>query len=99
MDRVSDLMGKVLSKRGLKDEAKAAHLVFLATVWIEENLPDVSQKLHPKQMIGSSLLVESDHSIASQELQNASEKLKTALYDQAGVKVTEVRITLSNHSN
>lgn len=98
MDKVSDLMGKILAKRGLKDQAHASYAVYIATTWISEHLPNVSNQLHPRRLEHGILLIESDHSIASQELRNCSEELLGFLNSHEDLSVSAVSIVLSSCS-
>lgn len=99
MDRISQLIPKVLSKKGLKDQAQASYTVYSCREWIYEHLPSVAQQLHPKKISDGVLTVHSDHSIASQELSQAKEELLEYLRGLDGVTVTDLHIHLSGHSN
>lgn len=99
MDKISSLIPKVLSKKGLKDHASASYAVFLANEWIESHMPNVSVYLHALQLKNSVLEVHSQHSIASQELMGTSKKLIDYLRSFEGITVSEVSIVKSKTAN
>lgn len=95
MDHISNLIPRVLSKKGLKDQATASYAVHLARQWIEQQLPQVWQNLHPKKVADGVLTIDSDHSIASQELSQKSADLMKYLNAAEGISIREVRISLA----
>lgn len=98
MDRLSDLMGKVLSRRGLKDQAQASHVVYLAQVWIEERIPTVSAYLKVKSLRDGILSIESSHAIASQELKQQAQALLQHLRDSVDVPISDIAIQRSREA-
>lgn len=95
MDKVSDLIGRVLSKRGLKGQAQAAYVTHMTANWISEQLPDVSEQIHVRKFSDLKLEICCDHPIASQELRNKSEDLKKYLSAFDGISEPEIIISRS----
>ena len=93
MDKLSSLIPRVLNKRGLRDEASASHVTYLSMLWIQENLPDCSQYLVVSKHSAAVLHVESDHSIASQELSQVSQALLDYLNSHDGISIDDIRIS------
>jgi len=92
MERLSQLIPRVLSKRGLKSQAIASYAVFLATEWLHEHLGDTSKKLSVKSLKDTVLSIESDHPVASQELSQIRESLKSHLNSYEGILVSDISI-------
>ncbi len=95
MDRLSHLIPRVLSRRGLKDEAAASYITYLATEWIEDNFPDQFQYLRVAKYEYRKLLVYSANSIASAELSMTSEALLRYLNSHEGISIENIIISRS----
>lgn len=95
MDRVSELLPKVLQKRGLKDAADAAVVMHHATQWLHEKLPLFLEagELTVTGCKQGALIVSSTHPIASQECIAFKEELLQFLREGCGhIQVAELRI-------
>lgn len=95
MDKVSDLIPRVLSRRGLKDQANASYVTYAATEWITQNMPMFSDAIHVLSLKDSVLKIACDHPIASQELVQQVEALRSHLGSLGGVAPPEVVISRS----
>ncbi|MAE68746.1 MAG: hypothetical protein QF793_03750 [Candidatus Peribacteraceae bacterium] len=95
MDKLSHLIPRVLSKRGLKDEASASYVTYIAHQWIQENLPTQSVHLRVTKNSKTTLHIESDHPIASQELSQCKEELVAFLSGHDGIDIHEIVISRS----
>lgn len=98
MDKLSLLIPRVLHKRGLKDEASASYVTYLAMLWIQENLEEQSRLLKVIKHSDSVLFIDSDHSIASQELSQVQEVFLQYLNSHEGVLIDQIRISRSRNS-
>lgn len=92
MDKISSLIPKVLNKRGLKDEAQASYVVFLATEWIAEQLPALAEQVQVESMRDGVLSIETSHSAVSQEIAVQKEALLAHLNSFEGILLREVCI-------
>ena len=79
MDRLSDLMPRVLARKGLKDQATAALIIHKATLWISEHLSDVSSGISVSRLKDGLLYIESEQGTAAQELTQKKEYLRAYL--------------------
>jgi hypothetical protein len=95
MDKLSHLIPRVLNRRGLKNEASASYVTYLATQWIEENMPEHVQALSVSKKTDTRLCIDSDHPIASQELSLVIEQLKGYLNSHEGIQIDEILISRS----
>lgn len=95
MDRISHLIPRVLGKRGLKGEASASYITYIAMQWIERNLPSHMKNLSVSKLRDNTLIIESHHPIASQELSQVSEELKANINDHEGVNIDGIMISRS----
>ncbi len=98
MDKVSLLLGKVLRKRGLQDQAAASYAVYLANEWLCLHCAPIAKSIQAVSLTHSILLIESDHGIASQELTGRIEHLREYLNTLDGVCISEIRIMRSKES-
>ena len=93
MDSLATLLPNVLQKRGIKDEAIAAHIVHCATHWLHEHLPDFREEVEAKQFTQGTLILSVANSVASQECQALAHDLLASLSaDFPSVKIEKVRI-------
>jgi len=98
MDKLSLLIPRVLHKRGLKDEASASYVTYLACQWIDDNLPEQSMHLRVVRLAGKCLFIDSDHSIASQELTQVQEHIISYLNTHEGVSIDQMMIARSRNT-
>lgn len=70
MDKLSTLLPKVLNKRGLRNEANAALVVYHANLWIEDHMPEFQPVLRAVSYTDKKLVMDTDNSIAAQELRS-----------------------------
>jgi hypothetical protein len=95
MDKLSNLIPRVLRRRGLNDEATASYVTYLANQWIEDNLVEHKASLHVFKLTGCKLFIHSDHPIASQELSLVQEQLTTYLNSHEAMAIDEIMISRS----
>ena len=95
MDRVKDLLGRVLRKRGLLNEAASAHAVYLANAWITSAMPLFADSLRAVNIKESTLMIECMHSVAAQEMMQRSQELQEYLRKEASVSLGSVRVLRS----
>lgn len=95
MDRISQLVPRVLAKRGLKDQAGASYAVFLAKEWISEHAPPCTELCSVHSLSDSVLEIHADHPIILQELHQQAVALKEYLNGFEGISVTDIRIIRS----
>ena len=94
MDRAFHVLPGVLSKRGLKDHAHGALLVYRAQKWLCDRLPLLSKVLHVQKVQNGTLVVTCTHSVAVQECQSVSPELLHFLKEEcAFAPVSDIRIT------
>jgi hypothetical protein len=98
MDKLSNLIPRVLNKRGLKDEAGASYVTFLTAQWIEENLPEYTSYLSVSKKSDTTIVIESDHAIASQELSQVKEVLLGYINTHEGINIDDIFITRSGNT-
>jgi|GEM_PF-868972 hypothetical protein len=98
MDKISHLIPRVLGKRGLKGEASASYITYIATNWIERTLPTFKHNLEVTKLQDGRLVIESSHPIASQELSLKIEELKSNINAHEGININEIMITRSKSS-
>ncbi len=98
MDRVSQLIPKVLSKRGLKDQAGASHAVYRAIDWLHSQSSSLGEQCIITTLQDGVLTIECQNSIAMQEMQALSEKLKEELNRISGVCVQRIAVIRSTKS-
>lgn len=96
MDRLSDLMPRVLNKRGLKGQAQAAQATWIARQWLTEQLPLNNEEIHIDRFAEATLWLSVDSAIAAQECQQIVHMLQDHLKKELGVPVESVRITRSS---
>lgn len=89
MDRVSDLMPKVLRQRGLQKQASVSLVIFKATAWIAEHLPLLKDQLTVQHCKDQILLIAADHPIAAQECQQRMAELLEYLQKECGSEVVQ----------
>lgn len=92
MDRVKDLLGKVLRRRGLQNEAAAAHAVYLANAWIASAMPSFADSVRVRNVKDNTLLIECMHSVAAQEVTQRSIELLEYLRKEAGIPLSGTRV-------
>jgi len=84
VDHIRTLLPKVLRKRGLGDQVEASLIVFQAQQWIEKELTHVSAALSASQFKDGVLIIETQHSAASQECHLRKEDLEKYLKEECG---------------
>lgn len=85
MDRVSQILPKVLQSKGLKQHADAALVLHRSRAWISEHLPNVRMSISPHSLQeDGTLLIECEHSAAVQECLAALPHLKLFLREECG---------------
>ncbi len=67
MDRVRDLLPKVLKRRGLHEHAVASHVVETAKKWLQQELPAFSAEYTVQSLKNGELEIRCLSSIAAQE--------------------------------
>lgn len=93
MDSLATLLPNVLQKRGIKDEAIAAHIVHCATQWLHEHLPDFREEVEAKKFMEETLVLSVSNPIAAQECQSLAHDLLSSLQkDFPSLKIEKVRI-------
>lgn len=75
MDRLSNVLPKVLRRRGLAEHATGALVVYKARQWLREKFPAFADQVDAKNVRENVLMVECKHSIALQEVKNAETDL------------------------
>ena len=93
MDRISDLIPKVLHKKGLQHHAAASHVVFVATQWISQNRPQLKDLYTVQSYCDGELRIDVQNSIAAQELSQITEKLTVHIQEEIGIHIASIRIT------
>ena len=93
MDHIGLLLPKVLKKRGLDGQAKAALVTLKAQEWISEHLPDYKHDLLAQRFKDGVVIISCVHSIASQECRQRSGDLLLYLQEACkGVNIEQVRL-------
>lgn len=93
MDHLRSIIGKVLHKRGLEREARAAQATYAADRVIAQILPKVATLLHAKSCKQGTLIIAAEHPIAAQECQAKIPELLSVLEKELdGRLVTEIRL-------
>lgn len=94
MDRLSEILPKVLGKRGLKAEADAALVLHRAKEWISEHLPELKDSIAPQSLQeDGTLLIACLHSAAVQKCLAALPHLKIFLREECGfLPVRSIRL-------
>ncbi|MCF7844827.1 MAG: DUF721 domain-containing protein [Kiritimatiellales bacterium] len=94
MDHISELIPKILSKRGLLGEAKAALVVFHSKAWLKQELPNLITEIVPKKCKDKTLFIEVANSIAAQECQFVTSDLLNYLHTECELsnEVENIRI-------
>lgn len=94
MDKVSSLISKVLSKRGLKGEADASFIVHIANEWLHEH--SASESAIATTYKYGELTVTVSSAIAGQECYAISEDLLLAVQKKfPSARITKIRIQRS----
>ncbi|MDD5041463.1 MAG: DciA family protein [Candidatus Peribacteraceae bacterium] len=85
MDRLSQILPKVLQSRGIKQHADAALVLHRAQAWIAENLSNLRTSVFPQSLQeDGTLLIECKDSAAAQECLSALPHLKVFLREECG---------------
>lgn len=93
MDSLATLLPNVLQRRGIKDEAIAAHIVHCANCFLHEHLPDFREEVEAKQFTQGTLVLSTSNSIAAQECQALTQDLLAFLQSAfPSTKLEKVRI-------
>ncbi len=93
MDRLIEVLPKVLRKRGLNDHAEGALIVLRAQRWLEERFPSLKESIRVQKYKEHVLHILCTHSIALQECQASIDDLKEFLRkDCAFTAVSDVRL-------
>ena|SRR3989344_6074047 len=95
MDRVKDLIGRVLRKRGLQNEAAAAHAVYLANAWIASAMPLFVSTARAINVKDNTLLIECTHSVAAQEVMQRAQELEKYLKKEVSIPLSGIRVLRS----
>jgi hypothetical protein len=95
MDRAGSLLPRVLRKRGIYDEARAALLVHRARQWLSERFGSASDAYRPLHLRCGVLTIACTHSAAQHEGQLASADLLTFLQSDGERVLTGVTFTRS----
>lgn len=93
MDRVADLLTKVLQRRGLADHAQAALAVHRAQAWLKQHLPHIHSVLRVARLHEGTLEIECGHAIAAQECQAQVPGLLSYLQENGkNLKIHSIRL-------
>ena len=85
MDRLKVLPPNVLGSKGLQQHADAVLVLQRASAWIAEHLPNIRTAVTPRSMQeDGTLLIECEHSAATQECLSALPHLKVFLREECG---------------
>jgi len=98
MDKISALIPKVLSRRGLKDQAGASYAVYLAVDWLHNVSVGLAEFCIVTTLKDGILTIECLNSVAMQELNQKSEELKAHLNAIDGISIRDITITRSRNS-
>ena len=88
MDRLGNVLSRVLGKRGLAKQAQAALIVYRARNWLAQRLPDLAAFLTVENVKEGVLCIACHHSVAAQECQAITPALLDYLSQDC--KFTEV---------
>ncbi|MFA5800718.1 MAG: hypothetical protein WC840_07280 [Candidatus Peribacteraceae bacterium] len=93
MDRLSQILPKVLRKRGLHEAAVGSQAVVSAQAWISSTFPAFRHSLSAIRIEHGCIVVEADDSIALTECsQRAEELLRHLWHTVPEAKVERVRV-------
>ncbi len=93
MDSIHSVLSKVLHRRGLEREARAAQATYAADRVMLAILPNVAPLLKAKSCKQGTLIIEAAHPIAAQECQLKIPELLVLLEKELdGRLVTEIRL-------
>ena len=95
MEKISTLIPRILSKRGLKEEANASYAVHLSIDWLHQQSIGFAEQCIVTTMVNGTLTVECLNSIVMQELHQRSEELKEYLNGIEGISVARISIIRS----
>ena len=96
---MSDLLPKVLRKRGLADHANAALATHRAQGWLHKELPALRGMARVLCLQGGELQIGCSHAIAAQECQACVEGLLAYLQENCpGVVIRSVRVVRSTEA-
>src|SRR3989344_3244876 len=84
MDRISTVLSRVLSRRGLSQEAQASLVVHRAREWITLHAPSLVGGVYVERIVGEDLLLSFDHSLFAQEAQAFLPSLLAFLRSECG---------------
>ncbi|MDD4287224.1 MAG: DciA family protein [Candidatus Peribacteraceae bacterium] len=85
MERLSQILPKVLQSNGLKHHADAALVLHRARAWIAEYLPNIRTSVTPRSMQeDGTLLIECEDSAAARQCLDALPHLKVFLREECG---------------
>ncbi|HLC75916.1 MAG TPA: hypothetical protein VJB82_02240 [Candidatus Peribacterales bacterium] len=97
MDKVSSLLSRVLSKRGLKDEADASYIVHTANDWLKVN--GAPENAIATMLKNGVLVISVPTAIAGQECYALNEDLLLALQKKfPSSRPIQIRIQRSKES-
>ena len=91
MDKVSDLIGRVLRRRGLHQVAAASHAVYLANAWMTKSAPEIRAFARAVSVREGVLIIACQHQVAAQEMAQRSEELLSFLKSELSPAPTAVR--------
>ena len=93
MDRLSDVLPRILRQRGLHEHAVAGQILLKAAEWIAITLPAQSSALFPVRFQQATLVIEATQSIAlcacTEQLEGLTSHLR-GLFPT--VKIQEIRV-------
>ena len=96
MDRISNLVPKVLKRKGLSDQATASYAVFLANECISEQFPDFVDIARAEKLSGGVLHISADTPHAVQEIEAIAESVLHHVNRYEGISVNEIRVFRKN---
>ena len=95
MDKISQLIPKVLEKKGLKDQASASYAVYLAIDWLHAQSGALGEHCIVTTLKDQVLTIECLHSIAMQEIHQKSDDLLSHLNSFCDISVRSISIIRS----
>lgn len=96
MDRVQTILPRVLGKRGLRTQAQASQVTFVAERWLKTALPHLATYVHVDTLQHAVLTISCTHSIAAQECVPLLPSLREFLARECkGSPVADIRMIRS----
>lgn len=85
MERIGNLLGAALNRRGIKDQTDASPVLHQASIWLSKHLPEFAAFLEPSALLpDGTLLISCTHSVAAQECQQVLAHLLHHLREECG---------------